>query len=46
MTRLGGPLIESLGFKTINNAGFVTGGSRCTSEALLTTDEQVCASGS
>ena len=33
---LGGRLIESLGFKTVYNGGFVTGGSRCTSEPLHT----------
>jgi 2-methylisocitrate lyase-like PEP mutase family enzyme len=33
---LGGRLVESLGFKTVYNGGFVTGGSRCTSEPLLT----------
>src|SRR5215472_4787029 len=38
---LGGRLIESLGFKTVYNGGFVTGSSRCTSEPLLTMDEQV-----
>ena len=33
---LGGRLVESLGFKTVYNGGFVTGGSRCTSEPLPT----------
>src|SRR6201997_1161297 len=42
---LGGRLIESMGFKTVYNGGFVTGGSRCTSEPLLTMDEQVRAAG-
>jgi methylisocitrate lyase len=42
---LGGRLIESLGFKTVYNGGFVTGGSRCTSEPLLTMDEQVRTAG-
>src|SRR6266481_9687926 len=38
---LGGRLIESTGFKSAYVGGFVTGGSRCTSEPLLTLDEQV-----
>ena len=42
---LGGRLVESLGFKTVYNGGFVTGGSRCTSEPLLTMDEQVRTAG-
>jgi 2-methylisocitrate lyase-like PEP mutase family enzyme len=42
---LGGRLIESMGFKTVYNGGFVTGGSRCTSEPLLTMDEQVRTAG-
>ena len=42
---LGGRLIESLGFKTVYNGGFVTGGSRCTSEPLLTLDEQIRVAG-
>src|SRR3984893_18711916 len=37
---LGGRLIESTGFKSAYVGGFVTGGSRCTSEPLLTLDEQ------
>jgi 2-methylisocitrate lyase-like PEP mutase family enzyme len=37
---LGGRLVESLGFKTVYNGGFVTGGSRAVSEPLLTLDEQ------
>src|ERR1700751_4573856 len=36
----GGRLVESLGFKTVYNGGFVTGGSRCTSEPLLTMEKQ------
>src|SRR4029077_4844790 len=42
---LGGRLVESLGFKTVYNGGFATGGSRCTSEPLLTMDEQVRTAG-
>jgi len=42
---LGGRLIESIGFKTVYNGGFVTGASRCTSEPLLTMDEQVRSAG-
>jgi methylisocitrate lyase len=38
---LGGRLVEDTGFKAVYNGGFVTGGSRCTSEPLLTMDEQV-----
>src|SRR5271165_4950980 len=38
---LGGRLIEKTGFKAAYVGGFVTGGSRCTSEPLLTLDEQV-----
>lgn len=34
-------LVESLGFKTIYNGGFVTGGSTCISEPLLTMTEQI-----
>lgn len=37
---LGGRLVESLGFQAVYTGGFVTGGSRCTSEPLLTMDEQ------
>jgi len=37
---LGGRLVESLGFKAVYTGGFVTGGSRCTSEPLVTMDEQ------
>jgi 2-methylisocitrate lyase-like PEP mutase family enzyme len=42
---LGGRLIESLGFKTVYNGGFATGGSRAISEPLLTLDEQVRSAG-
>ena len=42
---LGGRLIESLGFKTVYSGGFVTGASRCTSEPLLTMNEQVRTAG-
>jgi 2-methylisocitrate lyase-like PEP mutase family enzyme len=38
---LGGRLIEQTGFKVAYVGGFVTGGSRATSEPLLTLDEQV-----
>ena len=38
---LGGRLIEKTGFRAAYVGGFVTGGSRCTSEPLLTLDEQV-----
>jgi 2-methylisocitrate lyase-like PEP mutase family enzyme len=38
---LGGRLVEQIGFKAVYVGGFVTGGSRCTSEPLLTMDEQV-----
>ena len=37
---LGGRLVESLGYDAIYTGGFVTGGSRCTSEPMLTMDEQ------
>lgn len=40
-----GRLIESLGFPTVYNGGFATGGSRAVSEPLLTLDEQVRAAG-
>jgi 2-methylisocitrate lyase-like PEP mutase family enzyme len=40
-----GRLIESLGFKTVYNGGFATGGSRAVSEPLLTLDEQVRSAG-
>lgn len=36
-----GRLVESLGFKVVYNGGFVTGGSRCSTEPMLTMDEQV-----
>lgn len=42
---LGGRLVESLGFQAVYTGGFVTGGSRCTSEPLLTMDEQVRVAG-
>ncbi len=42
---LGARLIEQSGFKAAYNGGFVTGGSRCTSEPLLTMDEQVRVAG-
>ncbi len=42
---LGGRLIENTGFKAAYVGGFVTGGSRCTSEPLLTLDEQVRVAG-
>src|SRR6267142_2434384 len=38
---LGGRLLESLGFDCVYTGGFVTGGSRCTSEPMLTMDEQI-----
>ena len=34
-------LAESLGFQTVYNGGFVTGGATCISEPLLTMDEQI-----
>jgi 2-methylisocitrate lyase-like PEP mutase family enzyme len=42
---LGGRLIEQTGFRAAYVGGFVTGGSRCTSEPLLTLDEQVRVAG-
>ena len=42
---LGGRLIEQTGFKAAYVGGFVTGGSRSTSEPLLTLDEQVRVAG-
>jgi methylisocitrate lyase len=42
---LGGRLVEDIGFKAVYCGGFVTGGSRCTSEPLLTMDEQVRVAG-
>lgn len=38
-------LAESLGFQTVYNGGFVTGGSTCISEPLLTMDEQIRVAG-
>jgi 2-methylisocitrate lyase-like PEP mutase family enzyme len=38
---IGGRLFASLGFPAVYTGGFVTGGSRCTSEPLLTMDEPV-----
>lgn len=38
---LGGRLLQSIGFDCVYTGGFVTGGSRCTSEPMLTLDEQV-----
>ena len=38
---LGGRLVQDTGFAAVYNGGFVTGGSRCASEPLLTMDEQV-----
>lgn len=38
---LGGRLLQSLGFGCVYTGGFVTGASRCTSEPLLTMDEQL-----
>jgi 2-methylisocitrate lyase-like PEP mutase family enzyme len=42
---LGARLVEKLGFKVVYTGGFVTGSSRCTSEPLLTMDEQVHTAG-
>ena len=42
---LGGRLVADIGFKAVYNGGFVTGGTRCTSEPLLTMDEQVRVAG-
>lgn len=42
---LGARLVEKLGFKAVYTGGFVTGSSRCTSEPLLTMDEQVRTAG-
>jgi methylisocitrate lyase len=42
---LGGRLLQSLGFRCVYTGGFVTGGSRCTSEPLLTMDEQLRVAG-
>jgi 2-methylisocitrate lyase-like PEP mutase family enzyme len=38
---LGGRLLQSIGFDCVYTGGFVTGGMRCTSEPMLTLDEQV-----
>src|SRR6185503_5556649 len=38
---IGGRLVVSLGFPAVYTGGFITGGSRCTSEPLLTMDEQI-----
>ncbi|MDA1082473.1 MAG: isocitrate lyase/PEP mutase family protein [Gemmatimonadetes bacterium] len=42
---LGARLVEKMGFKAVYTGGFVTGSSRCTSEPLLTMDEQVRVAG-
>src|SRR5207237_1211854 len=42
---LGGRLLQSLGFECAYTGGFVTGASRCTSEPLLTMDEQLRVAG-
>jgi 2-methylisocitrate lyase-like PEP mutase family enzyme len=42
---LGGRLLQSLGFDCVYTGGFVTGASRCTSEPLLTMDEQLGVAG-
>ena len=42
---LGGRLLQSLGFDGVYTGGFVTGASRCTSEPLLTMDEQLRVAG-
>lgn len=42
---LGGRLLQSLGFQCVYTGGFVTGASRCTSEPLLTMDEQLRVAG-
>jgi 2-methylisocitrate lyase-like PEP mutase family enzyme len=42
---LGARLVEKLGFKAVYTGGFVTGSSLCTSEPLLTMDEQVRTAG-
>jgi 2-methylisocitrate lyase-like PEP mutase family enzyme len=42
---LGGRLLQSLGFDAAYTGGFVTGASRCTSEPLLTMDEQLRVAG-
>jgi 2-methylisocitrate lyase-like PEP mutase family enzyme len=42
---LGSRLVQDTGFKAVYNGGFATGGTRCTSEPLLTMDEQVRVAG-
>ena len=42
---LGSRLAQDTGFKAVYNGGFATGGTRCTSEPLLTMDEQVRVAG-
>jgi 2-methylisocitrate lyase-like PEP mutase family enzyme len=42
---IGGRLMASLGFPAVYTGGYVTGGSRCTSEPLLTMEEQVRVAG-
>jgi methylisocitrate lyase len=42
---LGGRLLQSIGFDCVYTGGFVTGGSRCTSEPMLTMDEQLRVAG-
>ena len=42
---LGGRLLQSLGYGCVYTGGFVTGASRCTSEPLLTMDEQLRVAG-
>jgi 2-methylisocitrate lyase-like PEP mutase family enzyme len=42
---LGARLLQSLGFDGVYTGGFVTGASRCTSEPLLTMDEQLRVAG-
>jgi len=42
---LGGRLLQSLGYRCVYTGGFVTGASRCTSEPLLTMDEQLRVAG-
>jgi methylisocitrate lyase len=42
---LGGRLVADTGFKAVYTGGFVTGGTRYTSEPLLTMDEQVRVAG-
>ena len=42
---LGGRLLQSLGYDCVYTGGFVTGASRCTSEPMLTMDEQLRVAG-